>query len=175
MADSLSYTTPARAFFMIPPEDMEELMTSAEEGAQREADAGGRSATSPTMAAIEELRGMLPDYPEFKGDKDAEIIWLLSQVGRLQGLLNFHTERLRLRQDSWEAHLELTAAHAEQNLRLLAENEALRRKNGELMAATAKGKGAEILRQAAEDAVRELNRPLTLAEHNKFPNGKFSK
>lgn len=63
-------------------------------------------------------RKLLPNYPQFHGDKDAEIIWLQGQVTRVSKDLAFQTERIRLRANTWEANVELSNLHAQESQRL---------------------------------------------------------
>lgn len=55
-------------------------------------------------------------YPNFGGDKDAEIVWLQGQVKHWASFAEFMQRRLEFRRDLWEAKMELDLLHARGSL-----------------------------------------------------------
>lgn len=127
-------------------------------GEDRRSQTAATEAVQPAKVRADEWLGQV-DYPRF-ADPLLEIEWLRGKLMRLQGLLHFQTERLRVRQNWGDAERELRELHARRNEELTQEND-------ELMRSLAQAKAA-LARRLTTKTPR-----VTEAEHNAFPNGRW--
>lgn len=123
-------------------------------------------------------------YPDFKGDLQAENIWLLGQVIHFQQVCTFQSERLRLRADLAEAEQELSLLHAQTSRRLELRVTELEAMAARVIANAGTAKAAEVNNRALmilgarPDAVPAGVAPsgaakMTEEEHNAYPKGRW--